>query len=44
MKKEIVSLIQTLRYFSKDIGIEFLIDKCTVLVLIRRRVVNIEWC
>ena len=36
------SLIQTARIFSKDIGMEFGIDKCAILVMKRRRILNLD--
>ena len=32
-EKELVFLIQTIRIFSQDIGMEFGIEKCTMLVI-----------
>ena len=35
-EKELESLIQTVRIFSDDIGIEFSIEKCAMLIMKRR--------
>ena len=34
------SLIQTARIYSEDTGMEFGIDKCVILVMKRRRILN----
>ena len=39
-KKELDSLIQTIRIFSKDIRMEFGIEKCTMLVIERGKIVK----
>lgn len=40
--KKIDSLIQTIRLISKDIGMEFGINKCTILVMKRGQVIKSE--
>ena len=39
---EIDSLIQTVRIFSQDIGMEFGIQKCAMLKIVRRKMVECE--
>ena len=39
-EKELDSLVQTIRIFSKDIGMEFGIEKCAVLVIEQGKIVN----
>ena len=39
-EKELDSLVQTIRIFSKDIGMEFGIEKCAVLVLEKGKIVK----
>ena len=34
-EKELETLIQAARIFSQDIGMEFIIDKCTMLIIRR---------
>ena len=41
-EKGVDSLIQTVRVFSEDIGMEFGIEKCAVLVMKRGKVVKSE--
>ena len=41
-ERELDSLVQTVRIFSDDIGMEFGMDKCAVLVMKRGRVVRTE--
>ena len=38
--KELYSLVQTICIFSNDIGIEFSIEKCTMLVIEKVKIVN----
>ena len=40
-EKELDSLVQTIRIFSKDIGMEFGIEKCAMLVI--RKDCEISW-
>ena len=45
-EKELDSLVQTIRIFSKDIGMEFGIEKCAMLVIEKGKIVKpvrIEW-
>ena len=35
--KDVDSLVQTIRIFSKDIGMEFGIEKCVMLVIVKKR-------
>ena len=39
-EKELDSLVQTIRIFSKDIGMEFGIEKCAVLVIEKGKIVK----
>ena len=39
-EKELDSLVQTIHIFSKDIGMEFGIEKCTMLVIEKRKIVK----
>ena len=39
-EKELDSLVQTILIFSKDIGMEFGIEKCTMLVIEKRKIVK----
>ena len=39
-EKELYSLVQTICIFSNDIGIEFSIEKCTMLVIEKVKIVN----
>ena len=39
-EKELNSLVQTIRIFSKDIGMEFGIEKCAVLVIEKGKIVK----
>ena len=39
-EKELDSLIQTIRIFSKDIRMEFGIEKCTMLVIEKGKIVK----
>ena len=38
--KDVGSLVQTIRIFSKDIGMEFGIEKCVMLVIEKRKIVK----
>ena len=39
-EKELDSLVQTIHIFSKDIGMEFGIEKCAMLVIEKRKIVK----
>ena len=39
-EKELGSLLQTIRIFSKDIGMEFVIEKCAMLVTEKGKIVK----
>ena len=39
-EKELHSLVQTIRIFSKDIGMEFGIEKCAMLVIEKGKIVK----
>ena len=39
-EKELDSLVQTIRTFSKDIGMEFDIEKCAMLVIEKGKIVK----
>ena len=39
-EKELDSLVQTIRTFSKDIGMEFHIEKCAMLVIEKGKIVK----
>ena len=39
-EKELDSLVQTLRIFSKDIGMEFGIENCAMLVIEKGKIVK----
>ena len=46
IEKELDSLVQTIHIFSKDIGMEFGIEKCAMLVIEKGKIVKsvrIEW-
>ena len=39
-EKELDSLVQTIHIFSKDIGMEFVIEKCAMLVIEKGKIVK----
>ena len=39
-EKELDSLVQTMRIFNKDIGMEFVIEKCSMLVIEKGKIVK----
>ena len=41
-EKDLESLIQTVRIFSEDIGMEFGLDKCAILIMKRGKTVEAE--
>ena len=41
-EKELETLKQRIRIYSKDIGIEFGIEKCTVLICVKREITKVK--